>query len=333
MEVTRRKLLAGSSGGIVAIGSGRAVYNVLLGYGTITGTNLLEQDLDPLVAENLEPTGGHVADVDGYAIDYREGSVRVLDGRRVHRTLDTESASDDSADAAAVDRELELAGGPLEELVDDLGDLAAGEVRFEYDSYPAFFETVAAGDARPFTVQALRGRRTADPDVVETFTGVDPSDPEAVIEGLVGGFREHTSYDFRRYVAGSIEDNILFGRRDLRQRYESPTDFEALMAGEDTGLFCYELTRRSVEALQSVPAPEQRAPVVAGYVRDARHKHVYTIVASAIRDRDDELVVPVTFVDYTHSTQYDDLRLRRVLGEGLDAYGDGHRATSVDWYH
>ena len=328
VELTRRQLLAGALGGGASVGGGVAVYNVFLGYDRLTGTNLTVQDLDPLVAEDLYPSGRDVASVDGYRIEHRDGIVSVHDDEEI-ATFDP--LTDDPADAATVDDELGLEDGPLEELVADLGALTAEDVRFVYESYPDFFERVFEREERPYTVSALRGGRRADPDLVREFADADPRDPEAVAEGLVTGFRDHTSYDIPRYVAGSVEDNVLFGTRDLRRHFESPTDFESIVEGEDTGLFCYELTRRSVEALQAVPTTEQSAPVFAGYVNDSRHKHVYTIVASAVREAGD-LVVPVTFLDYTHSTLYDDLRLRRLLGEGLDAYDDRHRATHVAWY-
>ncbi|WP_207586308.1 hypothetical protein [Halomontanus rarus] len=342
MDLTRRQLIAGAVGGGATVGSGGALYNVVLGYDRVTGTNLLRQDLDPMVADGFHPSETHVATVDGYRIEQREGVLSVreagTDGDPV-ATLDP--ATDGPADAAAVDADLGLTDGPLEELVADLGAIAVGDVRFVYDSYPAFFDLIADREPRPYTVSAVRGYRDADPELVGDFADADPRDPKAVAEGLVGGFREHTSYDIERYLAGSVEDNVLFGARDLRKHFESETDFEAILAGEDTGLFCYELTRRSVDALQAVPAPEQTAPVVAGFVKDDRHKHIYTIVASAVRGRagggegeseTGELIVPVTFLDYTHSTLYDDLRMRRILGEGLDAYGDRHRATGIYWY-
>ncbi|WP_254768627.1 hypothetical protein [Salinilacihabitans rarus] len=328
-SLTRRRLLAGAGGGLASVGGGVATYNVFLGYDRFTGTNLHVQDLDPLVSEHLRPSGETVATVDGYRIELDGDAVAVVDGDERVATVDP--ATDSPAEAAAVDDDLGFDDGPLEALVADLGALDAGEFEFVYDDYEPFFDLVATGDDRPYTVSALRGRRTADPATVEAFTGADPTEPKAVVEGLVGGFREHTSYDVPRYVAGSVEDNVVFGAWDLRRHFESPTDFESIVEGENTGLFCYELTRRSVEALQAVPAREQTTPVFAGYVKDSRHKHVYTIVASAIRE-DGDLVVPVTFVDYTHSTLYDDLRLRRVLGEGLEAYNDRHRATAIDWY-
>ncbi|WP_312910923.1 hypothetical protein [Natronosalvus caseinilyticus] len=355
-DLTRRQLLAGLAGGGAVLGGGRAVDNVLLGYDRITGTNLVRQDLDPLVSAELRPSGTDVATVDGYRIEHRDGRFSLVGGNgrdddsgsdggdgngggggskededEGSDVLTTVSPADDPADAAAVDREYDLEDGPLEQLVVDLGALESGDVRFVYDSYPAFFDFVRDHEASPYTVAALRGYRTADPDRIEAFSGADPADPEAVAEGLVDGFREYSSYDIPRYVAGSVEDNVIFGAYDLRQHFESGTDYEAIVDGENTGLFCFELTRRSVDALQAVHPLEQTVPVVGGYVRDTRHKHVYTILASVV-DVDGETVIPVTFLDYTHSTAYDDLRVRWVMGEGLDAYDRRHRATSIDWY-
>lgn len=331
MDLSRRQLIGSVAGGTVLLGAGRAVYNVLLGYDRFTGTNLLRQDLDPLVAEHLSPSEPSVATVDGYEIEQDDGTFTLREPEAGDPVATLDPATDDPEDAAAVDDDYDLPGGPLEQLVADLGALDAGDVRFEYDSYPTFFDRIRDAEDRSFTVAALRGRRSTDPETVEAFAEADPADPEAVAEGLVEGFREHTNYDVERYVAGSIEDNVIFGRRDLRQHFESPTDFEAMIEGEDSGLFCYELTRRSVEALQATPATEQTTPVFAGFVQNSRHKHVYTVVASALRE-DGEFVVPVTFLDYTDSTLYDDFRLRRILGEGLDAYDDGHRATNIAWY-
>jgi hypothetical protein len=43
-------------------------------------------------------------------------------------------------------------------------------------------------------------------------------------------------------------------------------------------------------------------------------------------------VVPIAFLDYTHSTLYDDLNLRGVMGEGLEAYNSRHRARELTWW-
>ena len=119
-------------------------------------------------------------------------------------------------------------------------------------------------------------------------------------------------------------------RRDLRQHFETPTDFEALAGGENSGLFCTELTYRGIDAFHSVHPTEQSPPICCAYVRDERHKHAYLALATVLRD-DGELVVPMTFVDYTYALLYDDLRLTWLLGEGIEAYTTRHRATEIDW--
>lgn len=334
MDLTRRQLLAGVTGELALLGGAKAVDNVFLGYGRFTGTNLLQQDLAPLVTERLAPSGPQVATVDGYRIEHRAGRFVVFDpaedGYGRVAALDPESA--DREDAAAVDADLDLPGAPLEQLVADARALERGDVRVAAESYPAFFDLLSSQSTRPYSVAAVRGRRVedVDSDVVETFTGVSPADTRALVEGLADGFREHATYDVPRYLAGSVEDNVLFGARDLRRRFESPTDFEAILSGDSDGLFCTEMTYRAMEAMHAVPAPEQTAPTVAGYVFDRRHKHVYLLLASVVRD-DGDLVIPTTFVDYMYATLYDDFRLDGLLGDEIDAYGDDYRADDVYW--
>ncbi|MEF8778980.1 MAG: hypothetical protein V5A36_08715, partial [Natronomonas sp.] len=195
-----------------------------------------------------------------------------------------------------------------------------------------FFERVGDAQFRPGLATAIRNNRdrTTDPAVVERFADADPSDTAALVEGLVGGFREHTSYDVPRYLAGSIEDNVIFGAHDVRQYFEEEVDFESLLEANGTVIFCWELVFRSMEALQAVPASDQTVPVAACYVSDSRHKHAFTGVLSAIRV-DGELRLPMTFLDYTHTTLYDDIHATVILGEGLAAYNTGHRATDIYW--
>jgi hypothetical protein len=170
---------------------------------------------------------------------------------------------------------------------------------------------------------------SADPELVARFVDADLAKPEPVLRGLASGFREHAHYDAGRYVAGAVQDNVIFGAANLRESFREPVGFRALLADDGTGMFCYEFTNRSIEALHAVPAPEQRVPVIGARVMDTRHKHAYTAVASVVRDGG--LRVPMTFVDYTHATMYDDFNARGVLGEGLEAYDDRHRATAIDW--
>ncbi|MFC6728372.1 hypothetical protein ACFQDG_06935 [Natronoarchaeum mannanilyticum] len=327
--MNRRKLLKLLGGGAVTVGSGKALYNTQVGYGVVTGTNVTEQDLRPLIAQYMR-VDDYRAELDEYAVELSGDTVAVLDGDDV---LAERSVTDTTPEeGAAVDAEFDLAGGPVEELVRDVPALRAGEFVVEGAKFDEFFDRIADGDASPFSTGATRdGYDYADAETVGAFIGADPADPERVVTALRAAFREHSSYDKPRYVAGSIEDNILFGTVDLRKHFESPVGFEALESGEATGLFCTELTRRANESLHAVPAHEATAPVVSMFVSDTRHKHAYTGVATILRE-DGKLVMAITFLDYMHSTLYDDLKLTGVLGDGLDAYNSRHRATDIYWH-
>jgi hypothetical protein len=322
--ITRRRMLLGGGASLGALGGGKALYNTTLGYGQFgMGTNLLDQDLPSVVTEYLE-------------LEYDE----TIDGVRV-RSTDAELSvdgserltvgEDDPEDAAAVDSEFGL-GGRLRELFVDLAAFRAGEYAFEFHQPEAFFDRLEGADPRSGIVAAIRDRRdrTVDPETVGTFAGVDPAETAALVEGLVEGFRKHTRYDVPRYIAGSIEDNVLLGTVDLRQYFEADVSFEALLEADTTGIFCWELVYRSIEALQAVAPDRQSVPVAACYVSDRRHKHAFTGLLAAVRENG-ELRLPMTFVDYTHTTMYDDFGVRGLLGEGLAAYGDGHRADEIYW--
>lgn len=321
--VTRRRMLLGGGASIATIGGARALYNTVLGYGQFgMGTNLEEQDIPVIAEERLAPNYDEA--VDGVRISADESAITVGDERLAVRS----AAPTDVADLDAT-YALE---GRLVALFDDLSALRDGAYAFEFYEPTAFFERLGGQTARPEAVTAIRSNwdRAVDPALVERFSGADPTDPHALIGGLVTGFREHTRYDIPRYLAGSIEDNVILSVADLRQYFEDDVDFEALIESGGTGIFCWELVYRSIEALQAVRADRQSVPVAACYVSDSRHKHAYTGVLSAIRV-DGELRLPMTFVDYTYSTLYDDVRLTGLLGEGLSAYGDRHRATDIYW--
>lgn len=335
--VTRRRVLAS----VLGVGAAKAADNVLLGYGVLWGTNLREQPVPALATERLGPSpfettvagstlslsaGVLAVDGEGYALDALSPS----DGRELDR-------GSGLADASAGER------GPFAELAADWSAIAGADT--DVDVRPmeraAFFDTLADADTRPFTVQALRGSEydPATPETVQRFadvesTGtddvVDPSDPATVVDGLMRGFNRRTSYDGPRYVAGSVEDNVLMGHGDLRQHFEDPVTFDALLTQRDSGMFCYEFVHRSIDAFHAVAPHRQTPPVFAGVVTDRRHKHAYTALASAYRD-DGDLVLPLTFVDYTHSTLYDDVAADVLLGDGVDAYNSRHRATNVYW--
>ena len=328
MEFTRRQLLIGGASSIATLGAARASYNVVLGYDSFTGTNLIHQDLDPLVRENLSLRDGPLGTIDGHHIELVEDdmTIEAPSGSTFRVPLDM-----DSLDRAhEVERQLDLKDSVLADLNTGLRSVDHGAVNFEYLSYRAFFDRIRSHQPRPLLVQALRSGRRAERTSVERFVGIDPAWTPFLVKALADAFREHTKYDTTRYLAGSVEDNVIFGVADLRSPFESPTDFEALADGENSGMFCYELVFRSIEAFQTVPATEQLAPVFAGYVRNSRHKHAFTILGSVI-ERDGELEVPVTFIDYTRSTLYDDLRLRGIIGEGLDAYHTRQRAKEIRW--
>ncbi len=322
--VSRRRLLFGGGAALAAVGGGRAVYNTVLGYGQFgMGTNLREQEIAPLVTERLSTEYDET--VEGTRVQFDGSTLLVGGDERL-------SLEDDRAEAADLDQTLGL-DGRLEELFVDLSAFHAGKFTFEFSQPEPFFERVENADGRGELVTAIRAARdrTTDPDVVEAFAGADPADVPELVDGLVGGFREHTSYDVPRYLAGSIEDNVIFGAHDLRQYFEDDVDFESLIEADGTGIFCWELVFRSIEALHAVSPVEQTIPVASCYVSDRRHKHAYTGVISAIRE-DGELRLPMTFLDYTYSTLYDDLRLTSVRGEGLAAYDTGHRADEIYYW-
>lgn len=336
----RRQALRLLGGLGLGAGIARAADNTILGYGVVTGTNLHEQDLDPLMTSDVVPSQWEYAS---------GGSHLSLSGDELHVSGPEESTALDVFDAApqAV-REAEavhdLSDTPVAEVTADLRAIESGALQCTYHDLSGFFERVTTGQPRPYTVDALRGDGipNADVDLVGTFTQADASDPEAVIEGLVGGFRRHTYYDVPRYMAGAVKYNVLFGAYDPREWFEDPVDFESLLAADgQTGMFCNELTARSLEALHAVPGPDQTVPVVGTRVSDWRHKHVYTAISSVLRPDDDsanesgdsdaDLELATTFVDYTYSTLYDDFYLTWLTGDGLEAYDTRHRADWISW--
>jgi len=325
--VSRRRFLAGAGATLGGVGAAKAIHNTTLGYGQLgMGTNLHEQDLASVVTERLAPSYDEM--VDGTRLRLVEDGVTAWNEDATHRLEFTEDSADDAREA---DSELGL-GGRLAALFADGKALLAGDYTFEFSQPEAFFERVAQADTRPDAVAAIRGRRdrTVDPAIVERFADVDPAKIEPLVDGLVTGFREHAGYDIPRYLAGSIEDNVVFGTVDLRKHFEGEVTFEAILESDGTGLFCWELVHRSMDALQAVGPWQQTVPVAACYISDRRHKHAFTGVTSVIRE-DGGLVFPMTFLDYTHSTLYDDLHITGVTGEGLAAYTDGHRADEVFW--
>lgn len=324
LDLDRRRALKLLGGGLTTVVAGKAVDNVLLGY-ELLGTNLRKQELATLVSDGFF-AGVRRTDVGAHRLVLWGDTLRIQQGKDVlskHRYPELSTS-----DAERLDSRYDL-DGYLATGLPVLADLHE-RIRPSFSNYESFFEQVREGEPVPGAVELLRSVASADPAIVRTFTDADPSEPEAVVEGLVDGFREYGGYDLERYVAGSVQDNVVFGLADLRAPFREDVDFETVMAEDGTGLFCYEFTARSIEALHAVPAREQSAPVFAGSVFDERHKHVYTVIGSVLREGDG-YAVPLTFVDYTHSTLYDDLNLRGVLGEGLAAYDRRHMATQIFW--
>lgn len=328
IDVGRREALKLLGAGTAAVAGAKAADNSLLGYGVVVGTNLVDQDLAAVAGERFLRGEATVA-AGGHELVVDDDVLRVPSGDATREPMDLTTAT--VAEARALEDELGLDGGPVAQLRADLRDVRAGEYAFDFLPYESFFERVEGARPRPYTVDLARGRSTGvDPATVAAFADVDPADPEAVVEGLVEPFRERTDYDVPRYLAGAVYFNLLMGTYDVRRYFRTPVTFEAIMEREQTGMFCQEYTERSIEALHAVPPTAQTVPVVGASVWDSRHKHVYTAVSSVVRDGG-ELVVPTTFVDYTHTTLYDDFNLRGVLGEGLNAYDRRHRANEIYW--
>lgn len=327
-DVSRRQAIAGLAGGGLTLGAGRAVDNVLLGYGIVSGTNLRDQPLADYARKRFAPSPFAV-ELEGTTLGYEPDQIQINDADG--RTHQLPIATTGVDEATRLDTDLGL-DGQLTALLRDLQAIQDGEYRFSFSQTTGFFDTITGGELRPVTAAAMRGNQFATPQLeqIQAFTSEDPADPHALIGGLASGFREYSSYDIPRYLAGSLEDNILLGSHNVRSAFRSPTDFEALLAENAEGLFCYDFTYRSVEAFHAVPPVSQTVPVIGAVVADRRHKHVYTGLASVIRTNDD-LVIPMTFVDYTHATLYDDLALRGLFGEGIEAYDRRHRTTDIFW--
>ncbi|GGL67789.1 hypothetical protein [Halocalculus aciditolerans] len=323
----RRRFLRLAGGGALGLGGARVGYEVT-GYGRVFGTNLPEQDLAPLAARRLDThpfdltAAGTRLRFDGDAV-----TLHAADGDRRTTVPVADATPDEAADAGAAYG----VSSPLRALSADLDALDAGDVAFEFLDTRAFFDRLADARTRPFTVATLRGEHYRQPSAttVRAFTGRDPRDPEALVDGLADGFREHSHFDVTRYVVGLLQDYLLFDTVPLRAYDAESTAFHTLLDGS-TGLYCWEYTVRAIEAFHVAPPHRQTAPVLGAIVRDDRHNHMYAALASAVR-ADGGLVVPMTFLDYSHSTMYDTYRLRWAFGDGVDAYDDQHRASAIHY--
>lgn len=220
-------------------------------------------------------------------------------------------------------------GRPLGRLVTDLRAFSDTAVTVDVSGYETFFERVRNARPRPLAVAALRGEvRQQDPAAIRAFTGSDPADPRALVTGLAEGFGEHTHFDATGYVVGNLQEHVLRDAVRLRPHLKRPSDFARLRGG--VGLYCWEYALRSVEAFHAVAPHHQTTPVFGAFVHDRRHNHMYTALESVVREGGD-LHLPMTLLDYSHATMYDNTGLRVALGPGIDAYDGRHRASAVSF--
>ena len=322
--MNRRNALKYLGGGVLAASGARVGYEVT-GYGTVSGTNVTEQELGPLAREHLRATPFDLSVRDGQL--RFDGKVLAFDNRAETRA--SVAVQETTPDAAAAEGEKYGVDAPFRELTADIQDLGAGDVTFEFSSNEAFFDRIEQATPRPFTVAALRGDSfgAPDPETLEAFAGSGPENPAALVAGLATGFRDHAHFDVERWIVFNVEDHVLLNTLPIGEYVSEHTGFEELADGS-TGLYCWEDARRSLAALHAAPPHNQSPPVFGAVVTDDRHNHMYTGFASAIRDGQ-ELVLPMTFADYSHSTMYDSYGLRWALGSGIDAYSTQHRATEI----
>jgi hypothetical protein len=326
----RRGWLKRAGAATAGIGAAVAANNVVLGYGVVTGTNLTEQSIADIASDPFLEGDRRVSVPGGHLAIPRGGEELVVGGSEETRRLDLDTTTPDRGReaATAVDADPDV----VERAVTDVLALRRGDVRWEPVQFDSFRETVAHGTPRPLVTGLMRARHTdGDPGTVADFTGVPATDPVDTAYALAEAFRETTYYDIPRYVAGSIQFNVLMDTVELRPYLRSDTSFEALAEGRTRGMFCQELAQRSIEAFHAPSVFAQSPPVAATVAYDPRHRHNYTALASFTR-RDGRLVAPIAFLDYTHSTLYDDLNLRGVLGEGLEGYNSRHRARELTWW-
>lgn len=322
----RRRFLGLLGGGALAASGGRVGYEVT-GYGTISGTNLLEQDLAPLARRRLA-LGPFEHDIDDTRVGFDGERLTLAPSDGPAHTLNP--FDDPLTEIEAAGAEVGL-GDDLRRFARDVRAMAAGDFVFEFTDVDDFFDRVEPASTRPLTVAALRGANYTDPprEAVREFTNAALSRPRTIVSGLAAGFREHASFDVPRYVVKNIQDHVLLGAVSLEWLVSDDTSFTALADGS-TGLYCWEYTLRSIEALHVSPPHEQSPPVFGAIVLDDRHNHMYTGMASVVRTGAG-LRIPMTFLDYSHSTLYDTYHLRWLFGDSVDAYDTHHRTSGIHY--
>lgn len=325
VESSRRRFLTLLGSGAVGAGALRVLYE-LVGYGTVSGTNITEQDVGSLVRESLDPSafkrayGDRTLAFDGERVHLRDGAGATLTTVPVFE-VDPKTAA---TQGAAYDL-----GRPLGRLATDLTALSDGAVTVDVSGYEAFFERVRSAESRPLAVAALRGDvRQQKPAAIRAFADSDPADPEALVTGLAKGFGDNTHFDTTRYVVGNLQEHVLRDAVTLRSHLEGPRDFTRIRDG--VGFYCWEYAVRSVEAFHAIAPHRQTTPVFGAFVHDRRHNHMYTALGSVVRE-EGNLHLPMTLLDYSHATMYDNTGLRVALGPGIDAYDSRHRASAISF--
>lgn len=314
--MNRRQVLSLGARGALALGAAKTLHNTVLGYGHFgLGENITTQDLESMLESGLWLPPVFSEELNGTPVRKRGESVEYR-------------APSGWTEATAVD-----APETISRLDSAITAVQNGDISWEFHQYDDFFDAVFDGKTLPVLVELLRrpNFRTADPDLVAAFTGTNPTDSQSLLMGLRVGFRSHTNYDIPRYLAGSVDDNLLPFDAGLRDPFRPTARLQTLLEADDSvGLFCGEYSRLAIAAIHSITAQTQSPPLLGMYVRNRHHKHVYIGVASAIW-RDSQLTLPVTFLDYSDATLFDDLSLTKVLGEGFNAYDTNHRVDEIVW--
>lgn len=309
----RRALLRGGLQGALTLGVAKTLHNTVVGYGHFgIGHNLRTRELEPVARASMPRLDWRERTIDGVPVRVRDGVVRYRQ-------------------AGAWTAVTEEAPLHFRDLQQDVADLRADAVRFRFLPVDAFFDLTRRDESRPSMVALLRRERAASPTDVASVTGVSPADSAALIAALVGAFRDRTSYDIPRYLAGSVEDNLLPGDADLRAPFVPEVDFARLARGDKQfRLFCTGYTRLANEAIHATPVSDQQPPIFGVQVRNRRHKHVYNGIGSVLR-LDGDLTVPMAFVDYMETTLVDDFRANRLRELSVDAAAGRHRADEIRW--
>lgn len=312
--MNRRAVLARGLQSGVALGAAKAIHNTLIGYGQFgVGENLTTQDLSGLLAAGVLDRPPRTVSVGSIDARVWDGTVRYDPGTGM-RPVD-----EDAPEGVA-------------ELERDVRAIAEDRVTFVVGPLEDLFAREGDEHLRPHTVAWLRGSRSGAPATVRALAGTSPRHSPALIESLVTTFRNRTRYDVPRYLAGSIDDNVLPVEGDLRDPLRPEVDLERLTRAEEPiALFCTEYTRLANAAVQAAPAATQSLPLAGLTVRNARHGHVYNGFAT-VRRADNRVVVHCGFADYTETTLVDDFRVRRLLDGPLDAYNGRHRADTISWH-